>query len=368
MTRTLPSVTTSSSMARDVERRSPHPCRRRRRRGRGQPWARSEDQPLRSSLRQERCHVQHGARSSPTRWICHRPGSRPGGHRSGGRRYSERLAYLLKDRAKSGVSLAALNAGEAAYEAEIAERRTTRHHRCLQSSSWPPQHARSPWWMAGQPDPCQYLHLGHPAGQAGPDHLQRSLLGPPEGRRRTATSVSASPMPTGAPIRRSTPTAASAWERSTGRWSRTNTWPIYRDMVFESRAELQPSFEELIDRPDPGARRRSPTAWTASQMSGASSRHLQDSTPQQLERCHSRPCDRSWTRRRAFGEVSNSSRATLDCSLPSWTPTGPSWSSTRPMRSTLTPSCLGHPADHQLAPVPDRLHRARPLVARRPRA
>jgi len=29
----------------------------------------------------------------------------------------------------------------------------------------------------------------------------------------------------------------------------TNTWPIYRDRVFESRPELQPSFAELIDDP-----------------------------------------------------------------------------------------------------------------------
>lgn len=29
----------------------------------------------------------------------------------------------------------------------------------------------------------------------------------------------------------------------------TNTWPVYRDLVFESRADLQPSFQELIDDP-----------------------------------------------------------------------------------------------------------------------
>ena len=37
---------------------------------------------------------------------------------------SGRLAYLLKGRSKSGVSLAAIDAGEAAYEAEIDERRS----------------------------------------------------------------------------------------------------------------------------------------------------------------------------------------------------------------------------------------------------
>ena len=29
----------------------------------------------------------------------------------------------------------------------------------------------------------------------------------------------------------------------------TNTWPIYRDRVFESRPELQPGFQELVDDP-----------------------------------------------------------------------------------------------------------------------
>ncbi len=29
----------------------------------------------------------------------------------------------------------------------------------------------------------------------------------------------------------------------------TNTWPIYRDLVFESRTDLEPSFQELVDEP-----------------------------------------------------------------------------------------------------------------------
>src|SRR5207245_9729686 len=31
---------------------------------------------------------------------------------------------------------------------------------------------------------------------------------------------------------------------------RTTTWPIYRDRVFESRPELQPTFQALIDEPE----------------------------------------------------------------------------------------------------------------------
>ena len=34
-----------------------------------------------------------------------------------------------------------------------------------------------------------------------------------------------------------------------GKVVRTNTWPIYRDLVFESRPELQPGFRELVDNP-----------------------------------------------------------------------------------------------------------------------
>lgn len=161
---------------------------------------------------------------------------------------SGRLANLLSGRGKSGVSVGAIDAGEAAYEAELAARRTDQAPP-LPTVEFLAAATRDPrgGWRVN-------LTLANTAtsasrrdkpGQTLYNAKFRALLREGSYRNlgfrladadwRTAPEVCAH--------------GRFCVGEIDGQVVSTNTWPIYRDRVFESRIELQPSFQELVDDP-----------------------------------------------------------------------------------------------------------------------
>jgi len=195
-----------------------------------------------------------------------------------------RLAYVLQGRAKHGVSVASLEAGEAAYEAELAERRTSEAPP-LPAVEFLATAARDPrggWRVnltlantttsASRRDkPSQTIYNAHFSARL-KDGAYRNLgFRLSDADWRTDPEVYAH--------------GRFCVGEVEGQVVSTNTWPIYRDMVFESRAELQPSFEDLIARPiqvlNEIADRMN--SFAAEWRQFAASAGL---TPQQLEHCH----------------------------------------------------------------------------------
>ena len=184
-----------------------------------------------------------------------------------------RLAYVLQGRAKHGVSVAALEAGEAAYEAELAERRTSQAPP-LPSVEFLAAAARDPrgGWRVNL-TLANTIHLGQPARQARPDHLQRPLLGSLRGRSvpqprvpaldadwRTDPEVYAHGRfcvgeVEGQTVRPTPGRSTVTWSSSPGRSS---------SQASKTSIDLRSTCS-----------RRSPIAWTASLRSGASSPHQQ---------------------------------------------------------------------------------------------
>jgi hypothetical protein len=159
-----------------------------------------------------------------------------------------RLAYVLQGRAKNGVSIAALEAGEAAYEAELAERRTSQAPP-LPTVEFLATAARDPrgGWRVNltlantstsatrRDKPGQTVYNAHFSARL-EDGAYRNLgFRLADADWRTAPEVYAH--------------GRFCVGEMDGQVVRTNTWPIYRDLVFESRAELQPTFEDLVDDP-----------------------------------------------------------------------------------------------------------------------
>lgn len=159
-----------------------------------------------------------------------------------------RLAYVLRGRAKTSVSRTAIDGGANTYEDEIAQRRT----------SQPPPLPSIEFLGAAIPDPRGgwriNLTLANTATTA---------------RRRDKPSQTLYNARFAARLRdgsyrnfgyrlsdRDWRTYPEVYVHGRfcvgavdGSVVRTNTWPIYRDLVFESRPEVQPGFQDLVDDP-----------------------------------------------------------------------------------------------------------------------
>jgi hypothetical protein len=161
---------------------------------------------------------------------------------------SDRLAYVLRGRAKHGVSIAAIEAGEAAYEAEIAERRTSEAPP-LPAVEFLATAARDPrgGWRVNltlantatsatrRDKPGQTIYNAQFAARLEDGSYRNLGFRLAEGDWRTSPEVYAH--------------GRFCVGEIEGQVVRTNTWPIYRDKVFESRMELQPTFQDLIADP-----------------------------------------------------------------------------------------------------------------------
>ena len=161
---------------------------------------------------------------------------------------AHRLAHLLRGQAKMGVSRAAFNAGEDAYEAEIAERRTI---------DLPPL-PEVAFLASSTPDPRGgwriNLTLANTATSTGRRQRPAQKI---YNARFSARLREGSYRNFGYRLsERDWRTEPEVFVHGRfcvgemqGNLVRTNTWPIYRDLVFESRPERQPQFEQLIDDP-----------------------------------------------------------------------------------------------------------------------
>lgn len=161
-----------------------------------------------------------------------------------------RLAYLLHGRAKTSVSAAAVAAGEAAYERELTDRRT---------DELPPLPAVS-FLCSATPDPRGGWRINLTLANTATSESRRSR--PSQtlyDARFTATIHNGSYRNLGYRLAdrdwRTEPKVYAHGRFCVGEVTddlktvATNTWPIYRDRVFESRPELQPTFEDLIADP-----------------------------------------------------------------------------------------------------------------------
>jgi hypothetical protein len=160
----------------------------------------------------------------------------------------QRLAYVLRGRSKTGVSRAAFDAGEEAYEAEITDRRTNDlpplpSVEFLASSTPDP---RGGWRInltlanravsASRRDrPSQTIYNAQFAARLREGRYCNFGYRLSDRDWRTEPKVFAH--------------GRFCVGEVDGNVVRTNTWPIYRDLVFESRPELQPGFRELADDP-----------------------------------------------------------------------------------------------------------------------
>lgn len=161
-----------------------------------------------------------------------------------------RVAYELRGRSKVALPRSVIEAGADAYEAALADRRTTA----------PPPLPIVQFLGAATPDP------------RGGWRVNLTLANAVESESRRAK-----PAQTIYDARFSARLAAGTYKNFGYRLSErdwrtdpqvfahgrycvsdvdeshtvvsTNTWPVYRDLVFESRADLQPEFQELIDNP-----------------------------------------------------------------------------------------------------------------------
>jgi hypothetical protein len=161
---------------------------------------------------------------------------------------SGRLAYLLQGRAKTGISRAALDAGEYAYEAEIAERRTDQ----------PPPLPSVEFLASTTPDPRGGWRVNLTLANTATTARRRDKPG-----QTIYNAWFAATLRNGSYRNFGYRLSDRDWRTDPavyahgrfcvgevdGNVVRTNTWPIFRDRVFESRPELQPSFQELIDDP-----------------------------------------------------------------------------------------------------------------------
>lgn len=162
----------------------------------------------------------------------------------------DRLARLLRGRAKTSVSVAAVAAGEAAYEQELTDRR---------SDDLPPLPAVS-FLASATVDPRGGWRINLTLANTATSESRRSRPGQTlYDTRFRATISDGSFRNLGYRLAdrdwRTEPEVYAHGRFCVGEVSddrstvATNTWPIYRDRVFESRPELQPSFAELVEDP-----------------------------------------------------------------------------------------------------------------------
>lgn len=161
-----------------------------------------------------------------------------------------RLAYVLHGRAKAGVSIAAVTSGEAAYEQELTDRRT---------DQLPPLPAVS-FLASATPDPRGGWRINLTLANTSTSESRRSRPSQTlydagftaaihDGRYRNLGYRLADR------DWRTEPEVYAHGRFCVGEVNAertavsTNTWPIYRDRVFESRPELQPKFADLIADP-----------------------------------------------------------------------------------------------------------------------
>jgi hypothetical protein len=161
---------------------------------------------------------------------------------------SDRLAFILRGRAKTGVSLVAIDAGEAAYEAEIVERKTNQA----------PPLPSVEFLAAATRDPRGGWRINLTLANTSTSATRRDKPGQTiynarfrarlrEGSyRNLGFRLSESDWRTNPEVYAHGRFCVGEVD---GQTVSTNTWPIYRDLVFESRTELQPSFQELVDDP-----------------------------------------------------------------------------------------------------------------------
>lgn len=161
-----------------------------------------------------------------------------------------RLARTLSGRAKTGVSMAAVNAGDAAYEQELDERGT---------DTLPPLPAVS-FLASATADPRGGWRINLTLANTATSESRRSRPGQAlYDARFRATLHDGAFRNLGYRLAdrdwRVTPEVFAHGRFCVGEVSddrktvATNTWPIYRDRVFESRPELQPSFADLVADP-----------------------------------------------------------------------------------------------------------------------
>jgi hypothetical protein len=161
-----------------------------------------------------------------------------------------RLAHLLRGRAKTSVSAAAVAAGQAAYEQELTDRRT---------DELPPLPAVS-FLASATVDPRGGWRINLTLANVATSESRRSR--PSQtfyDARFTATIHNGSFRNLGYRLAdrdwRTEPEVYAHGRFCVGEVAddrktvATNTWPIYRDRVFESRPELQPTFSDLIADP-----------------------------------------------------------------------------------------------------------------------
>ena len=159
-----------------------------------------------------------------------------------------RLAYVLRGRAKTGVSRAAIDGGEAPYEAEIAQLRTTE----------PPPLPSVEFLGAAIADPRGGWRINLTLANTATAVRRRDKPGQTiynarfagrlrdGGYRNFGYRLSDRDWRTDPDVRVHGRFCVGEVDGSV---VRTNTWPIYRDLVFESRPELQPGFQDLVDDP-----------------------------------------------------------------------------------------------------------------------
>ena len=159
-----------------------------------------------------------------------------------------RIANPLRGRSRTGVTRGAFDAGEAAYEAEITERRT----------DTPPPLPTVEFLASSTPDPRGGWRINLTLANTAVVAARRDKPGQTVYNARFAARLD------GGRYRnfgyrladrdwRTEPQVYAHGRFCVGEVDgnevRTNTWPIYRDRVFESRTELQPAFSDLIDDP-----------------------------------------------------------------------------------------------------------------------
>ena len=159
-----------------------------------------------------------------------------------------RLAYELRGRAKRSISRAALDSGAVAYEAEISERRTNQLPSLptvefLASTKPDP---RGGWRIhltlanateatTRRDKPTQTVYNAQFSAQLRHGQYRNFGYRLSDLDWRTEPHVYAH--------------GRFCVGEVQGNTVRTNTWPIYRDRIFESVSQLQPEFKDLIDNP-----------------------------------------------------------------------------------------------------------------------